>query len=73
MPEIGTSGSMSGDGKRALPNGCTYRAHPRLYRRDRWCDAAIRPVLGVNRKCSPHVWNDVNDPEQTSASYSLAG
>jgi hypothetical protein len=31
MPEIGTSGSMSGMGNGALPNGPSYRAHPRLY------------------------------------------
>ena len=30
-----------------------------------WCDAAICPVLGVNRKSSPHVGNDVNDPIAT--------
>ena len=32
MREIGTSGSMSGMGNGALPNGPSYRAHPRLYR-----------------------------------------
>jgi hypothetical protein len=32
MPEIGTSGSMSGMGNGALPHGPSYRAHPRLYR-----------------------------------------
>ena len=32
MPEIGTSGSMSGDGKRDMAqSGLDYRAHPRLY------------------------------------------
>ena len=29
MPEIGTSGSMSGDGKRGVADGPSYRAHPR--------------------------------------------
>ena len=33
MPEIGTSGSMA-MGNGALPNGPSYRAHPRLYRSD---------------------------------------
>ena len=32
MPEIGTSGSMSGDGKRGVGHKApSYRAHPRLY------------------------------------------
>ena len=29
-----------------------------------WCDAAICPVLGVNRKSSPHARNDAIDPER---------
>jgi hypothetical protein len=31
MPEIGTSGLMSGDGKRGVGQRPSYRAHPRLY------------------------------------------
>jgi hypothetical protein len=31
MPEIGTSGSMSGVGNGALPHALRYRAHARLY------------------------------------------
>jgi hypothetical protein len=32
MPAIGTSGSMSGDGKRGVGHSApSYRAHPRLY------------------------------------------
>ncbi len=31
MPEIGTSGSMSGDGKRAIGTASKHRAYPRLY------------------------------------------
>jgi hypothetical protein len=30
-PEIGTFGLMSRDGKRAVADGPSYRAHPRLY------------------------------------------
>src|ERR1700730_698731 len=30
-PEIGTSGSMSGDGKRGGPSALSHRARPRLY------------------------------------------
>ena len=39
MPEIGTSGSMSGDGNGALPNGPSCRAHPQgpLIAADRGC------------------------------------
>jgi hypothetical protein len=33
MPEMGTSGLMSGDGKRGGRIGVRSRAHPRLYRR----------------------------------------
>jgi hypothetical protein len=32
MPEIGTSGLMSGDGKRGDGQRPSHRAHPRLYR-----------------------------------------
>ena len=31
MPEIGTSGLMSGEGKRGVGHGPSYRAYPRLY------------------------------------------
>ena len=31
MPEIGTSGLMSGDGKRGDGQNPSHRAHPRLY------------------------------------------
>ena len=31
MPEIGTSGSMSEDGKRGVAKWPSYRVHPRLY------------------------------------------
>jgi hypothetical protein len=52
MPEIGTSGSMSGDGKRSVGHGApSNRAHPRLYRLGRLgcCSksAAIRGTLVV--------------------------
>jgi hypothetical protein len=32
MRETRTSGLMSGDGKRAIGNASSHRAHPRLYR-----------------------------------------
>jgi len=40
MPEIGTSGLMSGDGKRAALSFRT-RAHPRLYRRLHWLSSIM--------------------------------
>jgi hypothetical protein len=31
MPEIGTFGSMSGDGRRTIGAASRHRVHPRLY------------------------------------------
>jgi hypothetical protein len=43
MPEIGTSGLMSGDGKRGDGQGApSYRAHPRLYQYNFW-----RPITAI--------------------------
>ena len=48
MPEIGTSGSMSGDGKRGVGRMApSYRAHPRLYRHVIRGTAKIRDAIGV--------------------------
>ena len=52
MPEIGTFGLMSGDGNGALPNGPSYRAHPRLYRLP-WSD-------GAERGCSARGISDLD-------------
>jgi hypothetical protein len=38
MPEIGTFGSMSGDGRRTIGTASRHRAHPRLY-----CDPLRTP------------------------------
>ena len=64
MPEIGTSGSMSGDGKRGVGRMApSYRAHPRLY--------LLRPKLEGSNLTEPDVSNalgiSVPDPELTLA------
>ncbi len=45
MPEIGTSGSMSGDGKRGVGQSApSHRARPRLY-------CANFPLFPISRAC----------------------
>jgi hypothetical protein len=49
MPEIGTSGLMSGDGKRGVGQRPSYRAHPRLYQKRHhsgWASALGRQAAG---------------------------
>jgi hypothetical protein len=67
MPEIGTSGSMSGDGKR----GVGHRPQATAPILDSTiasvrCDAAIRPLSRVDRTHQGHRGNDVNDPKRAS-------
>jgi hypothetical protein len=45
MPEIGRSGSMSGDGKRDGVENVNTRAHPRLYLRSLASDRTLCPAL----------------------------
>jgi hypothetical protein len=64
MPEIGSSGLMSGDGKRGVGQAPSYRAHPRLYHLGR---RRIRDVIlsGQSRTPREHLVSIAND-------YSLA-
>ena len=49
MPEIGTSGSMSGDGKRSAGlRAPSYRAHPRLYLLPRVARLPATSVAGIS-------------------------
>jgi hypothetical protein len=57
MPEIGTSGSMSGMGNGALPNGPSYRAHPRLYLYSFAPPLPLRGAPGAS-----HATSAVNQP-----------
>jgi len=58
MPEIGTSGSMSGDGKRSVAEWPKLPRHPRLYHLDR---GRIGPgenwvcIIGLRPCSSPRV------------------
>ena len=45
MPEIGTLGLMSGDGKRGAGHRPSYRAHPRLYLSDQLILSQVHSAL----------------------------
>jgi len=63
MPEIGTSGSMSGDGKRSAGlRAPSYRAHPRLYRRRslRRCRGSVRLQRHLHRAGGEFRWLDTS-------------
>jgi hypothetical protein len=70
MPEIGTSGSMSGDGKRSdglRPPSC--RVHPRLYPRVVPCLAQKSVAIGGGADMDDRAAmddGDVNDPLRKS-------
>jgi hypothetical protein len=53
----------------ALPNGPSYRAHPRLYRSCRLEMSALRSLTEGKQTCRGHAKIDVNDPTRT---FSLA-
>jgi hypothetical protein len=52
-------------GNGALPNGLSYRAHPRLYRNRPGAMSALQPLLGGKRTHCGHVAIAVFDPLPT--------
>src|ERR1700730_3762339 len=61
-------------GNGVMPNGLSYRAHPRLYRMRRVGQHRGGPLVGVELKCQSHARTETIEPKLPfSLSASLNG
>jgi hypothetical protein len=56
-------------GNGALPNGPSYRAHPRLYPLSQTDAGSECPFIGVDRKCPARGQSGAIDPIRTSSEF----